>query len=546
MPLNTLKKILRYPLVQLALLCLASFILFAPIVSKSFASDDFLVLRRVALDRVLWIKGFFRPLSDITLFFNYLLGGFNPAGYYIFNILVHGVNSFLLFRFCLKWKWGGMSSRRVEVAGRSGRGGEIAQRGEGAGTEQTIYAFIATLLFLTYPFHSEGVAWVLGRACIVANLMGISALVILVSDLSQRVRIAGVCLCYFIGLASYESIMLLPLMVFVILYGRENYMRQGKGREGDRQQASRRVYLSWGIALGMTLAIHLVIRVLVSGGVLGSYGESFFGQRLLNYAGNIFRVTGRYFLPPSDNTHRMLFLFGLLLVALAVVVAALFKRYRDERRVGDHFLKLLILLALASVIPALFGVSTRTPESDRFLYFPSFFLCSCVAFVLVHLLRSRNALFFCVAILVVYQIVYLEKNNLNWLRASRMTKEIVGTVGRQNRQNPHAKIFLINLPDELNGAFIFRMGFDDALVMQGTDTARVIVVNHLTRDQMLGLPDSLTAENINGNVFIAPEITLSRKGGDSVLLQASGDKSYGAGSQDIVLYWDEHRLVKIK
>ena len=74
-------------------------VLFFPVLHRSFASDDFLVLKRVALDRIILIKGFFRPLSDITLYFNYWIGGFNPVGYYLFNIILHGINSFLLFLF---------------------------------------------------------------------------------------------------------------------------------------------------------------------------------------------------------------------------------------------------------------------------------------------------------------------------------------------------------------------------------------------------------------------------------------------------------------
>src|SRR6266705_830143 len=132
-------KILQKTSVPLLFFIIGALILFFPIINRSFASDDFLVLKRVGIDKIIRIKGFFRPLSDITLYLNYLAGGFNPVGYYLFNILLHGINSFLLFQFSLKWKWTTNDS------------------------QQRVYAFIAGLLFLTYPFHSEGITWILGR-----------------------------------------------------------------------------------------------------------------------------------------------------------------------------------------------------------------------------------------------------------------------------------------------------------------------------------------------------------------------------------------------
>ena len=74
--------------------------------------------------------------------------------------------------------------------------------------------------YLDYPFHSEAIVWVLGRGASIACAAGLSALLFLVSDLPERVKILGLSLCYFIGLAAYESITLLPLLVLVVLNSR--------------------------------------------------------------------------------------------------------------------------------------------------------------------------------------------------------------------------------------------------------------------------------------------------------------------------------------
>src|ERR1700722_750019 len=145
--------------------CGLSFLFYFLIINRSFVCDDYSVLKRVAIDKIIFINGFFRPLSDISIYFNYLIGGFHASGYYVFSILIHGINSFLLFQFCNKWKW----TNSVH--------------------KQKIFAFTASLLFLTYPFHNECIVWILGRASLMASTFGILALLILVSNISQTRKI---------------------------------------------------------------------------------------------------------------------------------------------------------------------------------------------------------------------------------------------------------------------------------------------------------------------------------------------------------------------
>ncbi|HSZ86998.1 MAG TPA: hypothetical protein VK787_13275, partial [Puia sp.] len=325
--------------------CGLSFLFYFLIINRPFVCDDYSVLKRVAIDKVIFINGFFRPLSDIAIYFNYLIGRFHASGYYVFNILIHGINSFLLFQFCNKWKWTDSSHK------------------------QKIFAFTASLLFLTYPFHNECIVWILGRASLMASTFGILGLLILVSNISQTRKIILVCLCWFIGLASYESIFLLPLMILVINY--------------DSRQKIFKKNISWIIALGATLIIHLVIRLKMSGGFLGSYGKNFFTETITHYTANLFKVVGRLFVPPVQNYYLQIILFALLAVFIAGILFFFFKKFKKDNYERIFFLKLIILILITAAIPVLFSVSTKTSESDRFLYFPSFFLCALIAFLMV-------------------------------------------------------------------------------------------------------------------------------------------------------------------
>jgi len=85
-------------LVYIAFIIL-SLLLFWPILHKSFVSDDFSILYRVTYEKDFFIRGFFRPLSDISLYSSYLMGGLNPVYYNISNVIIHASCAFLLYRF---------------------------------------------------------------------------------------------------------------------------------------------------------------------------------------------------------------------------------------------------------------------------------------------------------------------------------------------------------------------------------------------------------------------------------------------------------------
>ncbi len=432
------EKLLQRTWFQLLFFPVASLVIFYPVIHNSFLSDDFRVMKRVGIDKIIFIKDFFRPLSDITLYLNYLAGGFNPAGYYLANIILHGLNAFLLLKFVGNWKWTPDPAR------------------------QRMSGWLAGLIFLIYPFHNESIVWILGRASLVANFFGIIALLALVSKLPGNKKIAAVCACYFIGLTSYESIILLPLMVLVILF---------------RHRLKAVVYFRWIAALGLTLLTHLIIRVMVSGGVLGSYGKGFFSWQLVNYLGTIPKVAARLFLPPIQDTLVFTILMLILLGILFWLVRTFFLQFREQRDMIFYGLKIVLLISIACVIPVLFGVSTHSSESDRFLYFPSFFIAAAISFLMLNLLKQRKVRLMVLFVLSLYFLSNLEKNNRNWVRASSVARDIVGRIGSQD---PKKIKIIINLPDEWNGAYIFREGLEDAVSMNGGDPGKIVVLNHLT------------------------------------------------------------------
>lgn len=81
----------------------------------------------------------YRPVTTFAYAVNHSLHGLRPAGYHLANGLLHGVVSWLVYLV-------------------------LAESRMGSGV-----AFIAAMLFLTHPIHTEAVAWTNGRADILAG-----------------------------------------------------------------------------------------------------------------------------------------------------------------------------------------------------------------------------------------------------------------------------------------------------------------------------------------------------------------------------------------
>lgn len=427
---------------QLTIISLLSLVIYLPIVGNSFVNDDFIVLKKVCIDGRLNTDGFFRPLSDISIWLTWKVAGLRPWAFYITGILVHALSTVLLIRLCLRWQWTANEQIRYR------------------------FALLSGAIFLTYPFHNESVAWILGRGALIANTLGIAALLILINPGKGLFKKIAVCLCYFIGLGFYETIIVLPGMVFIYLAADKTGIRQ-TGR--------------WMAALIITLLLHIIIRIRVSGSLAGSYGANFFDIDWANYLTQFPKALGRVLLPPVNHAQLMI---GISLGVLAIVAGVAFylqKRLAGNRQASRFLFVVVACFLLAMLVPAIAGVSTRTSESDRFLHFPSYFFAMIAAFAMMILLQASRWLGVVVTVFLCTQICCLEVNNLNWRRASGAVTDILAIA----KENVHTQqsLYIIGLPDEINGAFVFRVGFQEALMINNIDASQVHILSRYSRDE---------------------------------------------------------------
>jgi hypothetical protein len=412
-------------------LMMAAFALFWPTLGIGLLSDDHVAVWRTGVLGQPWRTGFFRPLSDLSIAWGHALHGPGGLGYHAFNVALHGVNAWLVLLLARQW----LSALHGPVV-----------------------AWMAALLFLVYPFHLESVIWVVGRESALAAFFGLLAFVVLGSAWPERRRAWVSAGAFFLGALCYESALLLPVLLFPLVAARRPvaWPRFGK----------------WVLAWGTALVLHVAVRPWKADMAAGSYGAGFFGHGPWNYVLNIPKVAGRLFLPPSADPGDQLWRFALLLAMALVVTITWGRRSRRSPGCLEPVEALLWSLAVTCLLAVLGGVSTRTMESDRFLYMPSVFLALLVAFAVLQFgnMVVRYVVF---AAVLMVSVHFLWQGQRSWQEAYRLSAQVIADLPAPP---PNARLLVHDLPDHVNGAFVFRNGFAEALLLAGRDTAGVVLV----------------------------------------------------------------------
>lgn len=471
--------------------------LYAGLLNKSFSADDYQVVYRVTQDGLLFPPGFFRPLSDLTIWLNGLYGGFHSIAYFSFNLLIHIAAAFAVFQFCR------LSAPIWQIA-------------------SPWFPFLGGLLFLVYPFHNEPVLWVVGRGASMAALFGIIALCAVLSGWQQQTKLLVFTLCYFLSLAAYETLMPLPVIAALLVYYREP--------ENN----------SWNRWLGvgtLVFLVHLLIRFTVSGGLLGNYAAHIRTQSLSIWGGHWLRLMARLFVPPAPSNNQFLMqTAGVFLVLLGLIL--IFLRKHTNRETRSLLLLLFVLIQLSLIVPVSFPVSTRTSETDRLLYFPALWVCLFLVVLGKGLFDRTSLRLIAYSGLVGVCVFFLLLNNSNWKSASQQSKSMLADLKKITASGP---VVLLNLPDEYYGAFMFRNGFREALLMEGIDTARVSVVSQLRPQDYPDVISLNVTDSLHASLPPHHELQITANAG--LLITGNKDKSWALPSRETVVgYWDKENF----
>jgi hypothetical protein len=492
----------RNPVAVTLLFTAIGFIIFAPVLGNGFLSDDYDSLYRIYIEKRILYREFLRPMIDISFYLNYLISGLSPWSYYVFNVSVHIINALLLFRLVMGFR---LFSEK----------------------DQWLFATLSGFLFLIYPFHNESIVWLSGRLSSMACLFALVSLII-ANERSGRIATLLSALFYLLGLLCYESIILLPVIIFIIRW--------------LKVRSLKKLWIPGFFWLSITV-FYLIIRFAISGEITGNYGDRVTNNNIKEKILNSGKVFGRLFLPGSEYQKFLIITTVLIGFVVIIILGNIMKSKVRDKAIVTKF-KVLILFSLISlIIPVTFGVSTRTSESDRLLYFPSGFICMLIASSILLITKNNLYRFTFISIISVYFLFFLEINNRRWVKASLTAEKILEEIRIKGSKN----IVLINMPDELEGAFVFRNGFMKALMVNKMDTSQVSVINYLRRKEYIQCGTIIIPQMQDSSSTIYPYTRIVHLPDRSVELTTSQNNStlHIQYKRNLIYYWNKERLIRL-
>ena len=434
---------LLYKLRNQLLLLLACCLLFVLVIKPwqlYFLNDDFI---HIPTNQWLFLRGgFMRPLPNFILLFDKWLYGKNATGFFYTTLLFHTACVFAVYYFINELLKTYFPERR-----------------------NSLLAFTTALLFLCYPFHAEPLMWIIARGSILTTIFALLSLSYYIRA-NRHFAYIWLSLGFFIAaLFTYDS-----MWNIVLLYGLISFANVKQQRVSVRKTS-----LQFGVMLATFIA-YIILRIWLLDSIAGDgyleINENLGKINLL--AINLFKLTGRNFTPPFVNSA-----YGILFFAISVVFYTYltFKVFKHSKALGYLTLFLWLALITGLITASPLGIDTHYNESERYIYYASFFYCFFIAILLTQLLKRKYYLLVITSVIIAC-ICWLTATQKNYRYASAVAKTTLELVDK----NTHYKnAYFIDVPKKYKGSMILRAGLPDAIkwVVPKANYDSVVIVSQM-------------------------------------------------------------------
>ncbi|MBP8726106.1 MAG: tetratricopeptide repeat protein [Saprospiraceae bacterium] len=281
------------------------------------------------------VQGNYHPLTMVSLALNHAISGVDPFSYHLFNLLLHLLNAWLVYR--LVWK---MTDSNAFVA------------------------FAVSWWFALHPMHVESVAWVSERKDVLYTAFFMSGLTQYLDYLDQGSR-RQYWICFLLFVASVMSkpaAIIFPAILFLF-----DFLRK-------RPFSLKALTDKLPFALVSALFLYLTLTAQTSAGATPTSEFYGWGKRIffpfygyMMYLWKLvfpYRLTAFYPLPPiNEALSQAYYLSPLVFAATAYASLRTWKRHREIAfGFGFYFLNLFLVLQLFLVGSAIIA--------ERYTYVP--------------------------------------------------------------------------------------------------------------------------------------------------------------------------------
>jgi tetratricopeptide (TPR) repeat protein len=381
--------------IWLALAFCVSLFIYAPALFGPFVFDDRVQIYALPefAEKSLrhWVAGL-RPLLFFTYWLNHKLLGDQPFGYHLVNIVIHVLNSGLVFFVSYKLL------RRY-------RGGDTPRR------LQWLAGFVSSV-FLLHPIQTESVAYIASRSETLCAFFMLAALALFLARLGPPITwptALGIVLLLLAGCATKEqAVALAPVLLLTDLFWNGEFSLQTVRRNW-------RLYLLLAVGglAGGAVALIVLSRSTSAGFELQGINwiQYFFTEcRVLFYYIGLFILPVGQTVEHEIHISKTILDYGSVLgvMGLAALIAAAVHFRRRYRLASFGILTFVILLApTSSFVPLL------DPMVEHRLYLPVFALTLVLMeFLLRPGMDRRQLVAICVVLPCIYAAISLPRNKV--------------------------------------------------------------------------------------------------------------------------------------
>lgn len=437
---NTLLKLYQNQIFIWLCYLLVAILIYFRVINNFFASDDFHWLSLAKNRPWDWsifitnyegsnIGGSYNPILFIWWKIFYSIFGLHYQWYHVLSIVVHASNAYLVY-ILAKHIFGKYQSKAA------------------------YWASVSGLFFLIWPVQVEAVSWTAAWPHLLATFFYLLSLILYLQFLTKKniARIVASIIFFVLALLIKEIAMTLPVAILIFSW----------------QQSKIDWKKIW--PYFVLLFVFFVLRWQATGQLFGYYGQSSLGFKVTDYAGNLMIMfwdwaTAGYFrsLAYKFWYHFPWVLASGALLFLLVYILFLWRSKKIERL----YIFILLLISCLPVLPL--GLHRTTFAGERYLYLPTTFFVIWFFALIANLKINIKMKMFAIFFIAICSVIIINHKNIIWSKAAVLSKQIVSSYQFLDLQ-PHTRLLSMALPDNLDGAEVFRNNLQQALELYYPNT----------------------------------------------------------------------------
>lgn len=348
-------------------------------------------------------------------------------------------------------------------------------------------AVCISILFMWYAFHTEPLIWIVCRTASLSLFFFLLGWLFILWNPKNKILIWLSLPSFILGIFAYENCWLYPisLTVWWFLLNKESLYKTKKTIIA--------ILCSW-----LLLAIYFPIRKFIATQWIGNYlSDNIVKLDFKMYLKNTVSLFARSFLPPMQNKNIL-----VIATICIVIILTLLSFYLWKQKKTDKLWSLLLFNWILSYIFFVsLGIDTNGYESERYIYFPSLFLCAWLvySFSLISIKKPIPEILFITFLL--YNIFFLNKSLQAFRNAGNLAKQTITSIQTNLGSK---KIYINNLPDKAFGVPIFRFPFNKAIkwFSPNADTTKIIIVSETNFQWKKNVVSFDSIDNKNRNLII--------------------------------------------